>query len=164
MTTEEERNTQKEEEMQYKENLARLMFLNNVINFAKLITNEHGKLVKCKVHFGYIHTIRERHNFEGFSFRLETGQSWMGGNEIKIWYHPGNRWEAKLVPVLDAWWQLAIDQCRPTICDPDQQWRRELLKVKKRAARRKQVKGRSQLEEEMHQERLARKAKGLYAL
>ena len=63
------------EEKGQRQSDAKTLFLKTVINFAKLITAEKGKLLKHTAGFGYVHTVRELHNFGVFSFYLDLCQT-----------------------------------------------------------------------------------------
>ena len=148
---------------------AKTLFLKAVINFAKLVTKEKGKLLEHTAGFGYVHTVRELYNLGVFSFYLDLCQTTMGGNEIKIWYHPSGQYEKELTPVLDIWWQLEVSNAKVTAFDSNRKWQNEFLRAVKR---RKDIETQArqvaeyakkhvttQYEEEMRQKHLAEKEK-----
>lgn len=150
----------KEEKGQRKSD-AKILFLKTVINFAKLVTAEQGKLLEHTAGFGYIHTVRELYNFESFSFYVDLCQTTIGGNELKVWYHPDKSYEQGLPAVLNVWWQLEVSTAKG-VFESNRKWQNELLRTIKRQQKDrgfvdKQVVGYSekrvlsQYEEEMRQ-------------
>jgi hypothetical protein len=149
---------------------AKTLFLKSIINFAKFITTEQGKLLKRTAGFGYINTIRELYNFEDFSFYMDLCQTTMGGNELKIWYHPSKQYEKELVPVLDVWWQLEVsNNTKAKRFESNRKWQNEFLRaikrqkdkefIAKQAAEYAKKRVRTQYEEEMRKKHLAKKEK-----
>lgn len=119
-----------------KEKLARetaenIAFLLWVVEFTELITKKHGKLLESGNNGSPNGRIaRECCNFHNFSFRLEMGQSMMGGNVLKVWYHPeGPYHKKKSALVLDAWWQFDTDNCDMLVFNPKEPWYGKLVAV-----------------------------------
>jgi len=167
--------TAKKDKLQVKidrEKAARIQFVKNAIDFIRFSVDEQGTLVSRTISFSHTHTIRALHNFHNFSFLVDIGQTMLGGNEIKVWYHPGVQYEKKLTPVLSVWWQSDIEKCRLDTFDPDQRWQGVLLKIighlgKAAVGAHKVVPVKRVLtvyEEELRQQHLARREKGEYAL
>lgn len=121
-----------EEEKGQRQSEAKAMFLKSVINFVKLITTEQGKLLEHTAGFGYIHTVRELYNFDGFSFYIDLCQTTMGGNELKVWYHPSKRYEKEFAPVLDMWWQFEVSTAKVMPFEASRKWKNEILRAIKR--------------------------------
>ena len=153
----------------------KMYFLKMVTDFVRAVTNECGRLLRQKNGFGYVHTVRELHDFNNkFSFYVDTGQSMLGGNTVKVWYHPGSRYEKGLTPVLNVWWPLELEEYKLTKLDLDPQWqqemrksierRRNLSKADKRTENAPPKKKKTKFERELEEQRRARKKEGLYAL
>lgn len=68
-------------------------------------------------------------NFNDFSFYLESGQTLVGGNQVKVWYHPGEEYREELTPVLSLWWQAAIETGTLDSFDKDVVWQRVILRL-----------------------------------
>jgi hypothetical protein len=65
-----------------------------------------------------------------FSFHADLLQSMVGGNDIKVWYHPDCLFRPSgLVPVLDIYWQAGIENYKLHTFDRDPRWQQEILKV-----------------------------------
>lgn len=67
---------------------ARRTLVEKYIQFVDDITLERGKVVYEHVSNYYAHMIRQLEGLAGFSFLADTGQSEMGGDDYKVWYHP----------------------------------------------------------------------------
>ena len=83
---------------------------NNIVkfvNFIEDITAEIGRLVRKEVGDDHIHVIMMLENFGGFTFRTESGQSIMGGNEVTVWRHPNAKFISleKTKPDMKVWYQ-----------------------------------------------------------
>ena len=145
------------------------LFLKSIINFAKFITAERGKLLKHTAGFGYINTIRELYNFGAFSFYIDLCQTTMGGHELKIWYHPSKQYEKELIPVLDIWWQLEVSNAKVERFESNRKWQNEFLRaikrqkdkefVERQAAEYAKKRVLSQYEKEVLQRHFAERAK-----
>lgn len=112
--------------------VAKVLFLKKVTNFAVSITDERGISLERTVHDHYVHSIRQLHNFGGFSFHANTGQTEFGGNHIKVWYHPHKPYSSICpdpVPVLDISWGTYIEQPIDIRFNDNPDWQCEILKV-----------------------------------
>ena len=112
-----------------REEAAKTQFAITAIDFIKPIVEERGTLLRRTVVFSHTHTIHELLNFDGFSSRVDTGQTMLGGYAVKIWYHPGKQYKKGLPAVLDVWYQADIETCRLNKFDLNQQWQQALLKL-----------------------------------
>jgi hypothetical protein len=117
------------EERIAREKAAKTQFAITAIDFIRPIVEERGTLLRRTVGFSHTHTIHELLNFDGFSSRVETGQTMLGGYAVKIWYHRGKQYKRGLPAVLDVWYQADIETCRLNKFDLNQQWQRALLKL-----------------------------------
>lgn len=117
------------EERIAREKVAKTQFAITAIDFIRPIVEERGTLLRRTVGFSHTHTIHELLNFDGFSSRVETGQTMLGGYAVKIWHHRGKQYKRGLPAVLDVWYQADIEKCRLNKFDADQQWQRALLKL-----------------------------------
>ena len=117
------------EERIAREKAAKIQFAKTAIDFIRPIVKERGTLLRRTVGFSHTHTIHELLNFDGFSSRVETGQTMLGGYAVKIWYDRGKQYKRGLPAVLDVWYQADIETCRLNKFDLNQQWQRALLKL-----------------------------------
>ncbi len=117
---------------------ARIEFLKEVAAFAEMITRERGETLKNEVHKYHVRSVRELFNFGGFSFRVDVGQSEWGGNDVKIWYHPGSRYadiaktDSSQAVALDISWGIEIEKPTHMRFNDNPGWQREILKVIRR--------------------------------
>lgn len=154
--------------------IIRMQLVKAVTDFVRTIIDERGTLLHRTNGFGYLHMIRELHNHDKFSFYANTNQTILGGNAVKVWYHPGGRYEKGLIPVLDVWWPMNVEECKITKLDPNPEWKRDIRKVIERRRnllakinRTKAAppkKERTKYVEELYQQHLAEKAKREYVL
>ena len=107
---------------------SRIEFLKKVIEFARLIIDKLGTIQDGSRGQGYVCKIRKFYNFNGFSFLLQGPESRLGGNCLKVWHHPHRNYTKGMTPILDAWWQLDIEQSAFDRFDSSREWRQELLK------------------------------------
>jgi hypothetical protein len=66
---------------------------------------------------------------DDFSFCLDKGESMLGGNMVKVWYHPKGPCYKEKSLVIHAWWQFEIEKCEPSVFCPDKEWRDKLVHV-----------------------------------
>lgn len=114
---------------------ARIEFLKKVTDFAEMISAKRGERLHYSQGSCNTNTIYELHDFADFSFHADTGQCMFGGNQVKIWYHPGCKYadfvkaNTRQVVVLDISWGSDVE--KPTymsfIDGPN--WQREILRV-----------------------------------
>ena len=105
----------------------RVEFLKKVIEFALSIVRERGVQLEHTVHSFHTNTVSELRDFGDFSFHTDTGHSEMGGNRLRVWYHP-NHLTGRLL-VLNVYWQCGIAECSPDSFNSDPAWQEEILKV-----------------------------------
>lgn len=163
--------TTNEESREYRQHVTRTNFLQTVIDFVRLIAGKSGKLLERTAGSGYVHTVHEIYNFENFSFIVDTNQSMIGGNSVKIWYHPDKPYEQELAPVLNMWWQLEVNSAKVLVFESNRKWQNEILKAVKRQRDREFIARQTvepaqkhvltQYEEEVRQQHLAERAKTL---
>lgn len=154
--------------------IVRMQLVKTVTDFVRTIIGERGILLHCTNGFGYLHMIRELHNHDKFSFYADTNQTILGGNAVKVWYHPGSRYEKGLIPVLDVWWPMEVEECKITKLDPNPEWKRDIRKVIERRrnslAKIKRAKAAppkrvlTKYEKEQRERHLAEKARGQQAV
>jgi hypothetical protein len=148
---------------------AKILFLKRADAFVRLITAERGTLISRTVGLGFINTVYGLLDFENFSFYIDRQQSMVGGNDLKVWYHPGMRFNQNLVPVVDMWWQLEISSAKVSMFDAGKKWQAEFFKAIKRrndiaflarqAAEFAKKHVPTQYEEEVRQKHLAEKVR-----
>lgn len=112
-----------------------LSFLRAVAGYAQAICGEQGTMLERNTLApGCVHMVREVRNYENFTFHLDTSRTVMGGNELKVWYHPGRRFYEALEPVLAMEWHLNIDETVvPTVRSPHPSWQthiRRLIRIR----------------------------------
>lgn len=109
--------------------ITRMRFLEDVVDFGISITKEYGRLLQHTNGSFVARTIRELHNFGGFSFYVDIG---MGNNTLIVWYHPGQLWEKRFIPALCITWQTDVEKCIEHLFDPSFQWQWHARKVRQR--------------------------------
>ena len=88
--------------------LNRQKFLERVIKFVEGITVKRGKRTYHQVESYHTVNTWELYNFGGFSFYIHGSFSMMGGDEIKVWYHPGQKRPQAGKPTLHIrYWDIA---------------------------------------------------------
>lgn len=103
-------------------------FIKTVADFAELIVSRYGEIISSTGD-GHSHMVSELLNFKDFSFHIDMGQKKVGGNSIKVWYHPGGLYKKDLVPVFDIWWRTDITKCKLRTFSQDGQWHSQILGI-----------------------------------
>ena len=113
---------------------ARKKILRQFLYFAIPLVQKHGKLISRDVSSGHTNIERKLSNFHHFTFILDTGMTEMGGNHIKVFYHPNRESESAGDLVLQVYWQahsFDTDECRVDFFRDDGIWQPALLWVAK---------------------------------
>lgn len=66
-------------------------FITRVVKFVSQLVLDRGYVAKREEGSSNIHSVQRLTNFAGFSFLCDWGQTMMGGNTVKVWYHPGEK-------------------------------------------------------------------------
>lgn len=114
---------------------ARIAFLKKVTDFAMMIARERGEMLKNSVHRFHTHSIHRLPDFGDFTFYTDLGHSEMGGNQVKIWYHPGRKYadyakggfEQNIA--LDISWGINVEEPTHMVFSDNPDWQREIPKV-----------------------------------
>lgn len=80
-------------------------FVSKIVSFVEDFLGKHGRLALREVSRWRTNEVRELDQFEGFSFRWETGKTIFGGDAIKIWYHNPERGNVEPELVFDVYCQ-----------------------------------------------------------
>ncbi len=115
---------------------ARKEFLKMATEFSLTITRKLGEEVLYRQESCYTNIVRQLIGFAHFSFLTDTGQTMMGGDTVKIWYHPksGEVDFKRSRPVLDIdWWAGVDEDCKINLFDEDRRWQTALRRVVKNA-------------------------------
>lgn len=104
---------------------ARLAFLLRIIAFVEEVLPYVGK--KTHYHQGRFHTnqVFELTGCRAFSFRLNSGHTEMGGNDIQVWFAE----HAGVAPVLSIKWQVSPEEVQVEIFYDDTAWQEQLSAV-----------------------------------
>lgn len=102
-----------------------------ILEFVSAIIRERGRVTREEVGDWNIKMERELKQFANFSFYSFIGQSMMGGNTFKIWYHGADQAAVyyKTTLVLEVYYQSNPDECRVMTFDTTTDWLPELKKV-----------------------------------
>ena len=105
--------------------------LTRIIDFVDAIVLERGKMMHRTQGSSNIHTIRQLIGFGDFSFLVDRGQTMMGGNSVKVWYHPDDETTPGLdgPPVLHVYFQVPRfnpDECKVKVFDTKIDWQSAL--------------------------------------
>lgn len=117
----------------------RTRFLEKVVAFAETFVPKHGRNLVYSEHSCHTHTVDELKDFNGLSLLLDSGQSMMGGNRLIVWYHPGRKFDEKVLPVLEMSWQVEVEKCVVKTFVENTEWQsamRRLMKSPKEAVAR----------------------------
>jgi hypothetical protein len=81
------------------------------------------------------HIVSRLINFKDFTFETDYGQTMFGGNNVKIWHHPGKRFreggldsahDSCWNPVIDVYFQVGNDW-QVNVFNPTPVWQKELI-------------------------------------
>jgi hypothetical protein len=110
---------------------ARIQFLEQVTVFAENVGMSCGEILKDSG--GYVrNVVCQAHNVVGFSFYSDTGQSMMGGNSVRIYYHPRKKYtDSHDDLVLDIHWGVQMEECELRVFREDLEWQEKILEVMK---------------------------------
>ena len=64
-------------------------FVTRIVAFVERLTVEKGRRVFREESSDHTHVIYHLLNFADFSFYYESGETFCGGNDVRVWYHPG---------------------------------------------------------------------------
>lgn len=107
--------------------VARQAFIEETLKFVTSVTNKRGKVLKHETHNWHMYDEIELKNFAGFSFLTRGSFSMFGGEDAKVWYHPGSKdAEGQLVLYVD--WHR-IEECRVKHFDPSEKWQRAMKRL-----------------------------------
>lgn len=103
---------------------ARKRFLNKVLESVTELVVKYGEVTKYREHSCHTHIVRKLNGFGGYSFELETGQTMMGGNTLKIIReHPDTRL------IFDVYWQIDHEKCEIVTFIEEKGWKRAILRT-----------------------------------
>ena len=120
-----------EEELLAKQVAARNEQVERYVKFAIDLLDKQGKVVSSRVEQCHTRVIQWLTGFAHFSFHCESGMTSMGGNAVKIYYHP----KAKEIPidsampVLKVYWQpfgFNVSICDVNVFDEAVPWQTAL--------------------------------------
>ncbi len=107
----------------------RQSFLETVIKTVEFFLEKRGRVYDRQVHSAHTSQKVELDNFHGFSFYSYGSYTMFGGEEIKIWYHPGKK-EHPPLPVLEIqWWELK--ELHVKHFDDSPEWQKAILLLAK---------------------------------
>jgi hypothetical protein len=123
----------------------RRKFVARVLNFVERLLVQKGTIVSRDESSDHIHVVRCLVNFADFSFYYSCGETYCGGNTVKVWYHPGAKKTAEDVadfsrdnPVLNVHYDsLRLDTTgdKVDLFDKEIAWQdaiRQVIKGKRR--------------------------------
>jgi len=114
-------------------------FLDKTVDAVINLVCNRGKVLSRSEHSAHTHIIWELHNFGGFSFRTDLGQTMFGGNTVKVYYHPGrsfreggldSAWDKDCSPVLIVYFPTEGDY-KVGQFNEKTDWQRALIRVLK---------------------------------
>lgn len=112
---------------------SRQKFIGVIIPWIEKLVSKHGEELSYSQGSCHTHIVAELKNFNGFSFKTDTGHSMMGGNSFKIWYHPGKKLDNGGTLVLDLYFQVHVGESQVRSFDTSTKWVEKLLLAKKGA-------------------------------
>jgi len=123
-----------EDELLTKQVAARGKLVERYVKFAISLLDKRGEVLSTRVEQCHTRVIQWLTGFAHFSFHCESGMTSMGGNVVKIYYHP----KAKEIPVdgarpvLKVYWQpfgFDVSICEVNLFDEAAAWQTALNRV-----------------------------------
>ena len=130
--------TKEQNERRRQQNLAasgqrtRDTLVKKVVSFAIAICKKRGQESRRPRDVLSTCVARELLEFGGFSFYVALGQSIVGGNSAKIYFHYPQQQGAeprKLRLVLSLYWQFSIGDCGVKVFDEDLDWQQAIKRA-----------------------------------
>ena len=101
----------------------RIALIKKVVNFIEIVTEKIGRQTYYDQESCNTHIIMQT-ELRDFTFVADTGHSMMGGDDFKVWYHPGKKEiDIKEVnPVFHVYYQTNIEKSRVSAFDSSLEW------------------------------------------
>ena len=143
-----------------KEVAARQKFLAQLVSFAAKWIQVHGQTLREKVHDAHTSWEAKLDGFHGFWFRISTGHSMMGGNDLQIYSAAALNQGTK---ILDVYWQVG-DEFQVRHFAPGLNWQEAMRKLMRRKSLLKKTEPKKSKKKEEQETRARLKEKERTAL
>lgn len=107
----------------------RIEFLKTILPWIERLVSKHGRGLEYSQGSCHTHIVAELKDFAWFSFHTDTGQSMMGGNTFRVWYHPGRLFDNSAC-VLEVHYQVMVEESRVRLFDTKTDWQKKILGAK----------------------------------
>lgn len=103
---------------------SRRQFLLRVVRWIEKAVPKRGRLLKREVGSSNTNSVYLLRDFGDFSLLYNTGQTMMGGNSVKVWYHPDSCEVdiEKTNPTLALYYQTDPNDCEVSFYDAKTSW------------------------------------------
>jgi len=107
----------------------RKKFLELIIDCIPKLVLEHGERVSYVEKPYHIEAEHVLKGLDGFSFYTQGSFTMYGGENLKVWHHPGSTKSEGVAPVLNIDWWKGVEDCKVHAFNPGSEWQKRLKAI-----------------------------------